>query len=350
MNFWKYFLDRLGYILLYFAGICTAMTVLYLSRVLNPQGWAVDGIFYAFLLYTVFLCIFLAAGYLRKRSFYKNLNRMARGDANLEDAYRTGEAYSCEHRLFRDILIKNYKSYKDSLSALEEAQRQHTYFINQWVHQMKTPVSVINLLLQNDEEDRGALLDSIREENEKLAKGLEMALYTARLSQFHIDFKVERVDLLPLVREEINKNKKSCIKYSIFPKITGEKELWVETDSKWIGFVINQIIANAIKYSRNKESENKSILIEAGREEGKASLRITDEGIGIPRRDLGRVFDAFFTGENGRRYSEATGMGLYLSKRICEELGHEIRIASKEGEWTQVTLTFYEGKSIFAMK
>jgi len=323
---------------------------MHLGIIISFENYPKENIIYAFILSTVFLAIFLIIDYSKKHLFYRSLDNIKNYNSEIKNILGIGDISSREHLLFRDVLFSNYKHYKDHLDKYEENQNQYMYFTNQWVHQMKTPVSVINLLLQDKNiNDCNEILQSIGEENEKLSQGLEMMLYNTRLSQFNLDFKVEQIDVLNIVRDLINENKKLLIRYSIFPKIEGEKELIVETDRKWLRFIINQILNNAIKYSKHIDKSNKSIIIKAEKEDNNFIISIIDEGIGIPQQDLRRVFNPFFTGENGRRFSESTGMGMYLAKKVCSNLGHSITVESIEGKWTCFSIVFYTGKSIFRL-
>lgn len=338
------------YIFFFYVSIIAIIVVMHLSITISLGSYPMENMTYAFVISTVFLIIFLIIDYSRKLQFYRSLGNMKDHNNEIENVLGIGEIHSREHLLFRDTLLRNYKHYKDHLDKYEENQKQYMYFTNQWVHQMKTPVSVINLLLQDrNSSNCNEILESIEEENEKLSQGLEMMLYNTRLSQFNLDFKVEQVDVLNVVRDVINENKKLLIRYSIFPKIDGEKELIVETDRKWIRFVINQILSNAIKYSKDIDKDNKSITIKAKKEHNRSSISIMDEGVGIPQQDLRRVFDPFFTGENGRRFSESTGMGMYLAKKVCSNLGHRITIESEQGKWTSFSIIFHNGESIFKL-
>jgi signal transduction histidine kinase len=212
---------------------------------------------------------------------------------------------------------------------------------------MKTPVSIINLILQDqNKEENKELFISLSEENDKISQGLDMMLYNARLQEFNHDFSVEALNLNSLVRKVTNNNKKALIRNSIFPKITGESTE-IKSDNKWLSFVINQIVINAIKYTKVAKRAKRTIIFTISEETSKFVLSIEDNGIGIPKEDLDRVFNAFFTGKNGRKTSESTGMGMYLSKKICTELGHELTVEAEEGKGTIFHITFYKEKNIF---
>ena len=348
MNFINYLKDRIGYIVAFFANTLLIILVMYLTLIIDHRKISKENILYAFLISLSLFLFFIAYDYLKNRPFYKYLNKASSSSNDLDSILSIAEAKTYEQVMYNKILNETYKSYSDKLSKYEENQKQYLYFINQWVHQMKTPVSVINLLLQDkNRESYKEAFESISEENEKIAHGLEMMLYNARLSQFNLDFKVEKVDIVSTIRKIINDNKKSLIRHSIYPKIICDKDIAVETDYKWISFVINQILVNAIKYSKDVPTKEKYITFEVDDEGARTVLSIEDQGIGIPKEDRTRVFNAFFTGINGRKTSESTGMGMYLSKRICDELGHGLTLESEVGKGTKFFIIFYKGKNIF---
>lgn len=348
MNFRKHAKDRIGYTAVFFINTLLIILIMNLTLIINEKRVSKENIFYSFLISSALYLLFMIYDYIRMKPFYSYLCKAADSAGDLDSILSIEEARTQEQLIYSKILNESYKSYTDKLSKYEENQKQYIYFINQWVHQMKTPVSVINLLLQdkNKENFRGTL-ESIAEENEKITHGLEMMLCNARLSQFNLDFKVEKVDLPSVIRKVVNDNKKALIRYSIYPKIICREAMAVETDSKWTAFVINQILVNAIKYSKDVLLEEKYITFEVKDEGSRIVLSIEDQGIGIPKEDRTRVFNAFFTGKNGRRTSESTGMGMYLSKRICDELGHGLSLESQEGKGTKFFIIFYRGKNIF---
>lgn len=342
--------DKMVYFMAYFINTLLIIVIMYLTLILNRDMFSRNNVFYAFLVSSVLFLLFLVYDYYKSKSFYKQLNNILNSKEDLDCIANLGDAKTSEHEMYRNILLETYKTYSNIVGKYEEERKQYVYFINQWVHQMKTPVSVINLILQDQkEEEYRQVFDSIAEENEKISHGLEMMLYNARINEFNLDFNVESVEISSIIREVINHNKKSLIRSFIFPKITGGEDIFVETDKKWIFFVINQILINAIKYSREIAGEKKSIMFEISKEQSKINLSIKDEGIGIPKEDLGRVFKAFFTGKNGRKLAESTGMGMYLSKKICDKLGHDLGVESQEGEGAVFSIGFYTGRNIFKL-
>jgi signal transduction histidine kinase len=340
--------DQLPFIGVYLFNVCVVVLVIELALLQANQSLGKENIVYLFVLSLFFLVVFLIASFIRRLPFYREVSR---GNRKFGDVLNVESAVTYEQRALQDVLHDNYRSYVEELEAYEEAVDRHHHFTNQWVHGMKTPVSVINLLIQQGREaesleETKKLFQSIGEENERIEHGLEMILHMARLEKFELDVAPHRVELLELVRDVINEQKKAMIRYAIYPKVeSDEDEVFVETDQKWLHFVVRQLITNAIKYSR--KGEGKTITVTIKKMSSGASLTVTDEGIGIPEQDVPRVFNPFFTGENGRKTSESTGMGLYLVKEVCGRLGHQIRIKSEEGTGTMVRIDFLDSPTLY---
>jgi len=238
-----------------------------------------------------------------------------------------------EHSL-QDLLAEQFRLTQQELHQAENRMNRHVTFMNQWVHDMKTPLSVIHMTIQDEDEP---IFDSIREETDRLTKGLETVLYMARLDSFEHDFYIEEVDLAQVLGQFVKQNKRLFIRSQVFPKIEIAENLTVISDEKWISFVFSQIINNAVKYSAGK---SRSIEITASTEQEQTIVHVRDFGIGIPAHDVERVFEPYFTGDNGREYPASTGMGLYLVHEICLRLGHRITITSQQGEGTDVRIYF----------
>ncbi|AKN31075.1 histidine kinase [Clostridium carboxidivorans P7] len=348
MNFKHFLKDKIPFAVVYFLATAAVIVVMYLTLIINKIELINNNIIYAWLISIIFFILFLIYDYLKNRDFYNQLNIMLNSKEDLDNILNIGSCSTHEQEIFKKLLLKTYKICSERTIKYEETHKEYINFINKWVHQMKTPVSVINLILQDEiNEDNRAVFDSILEENEKLSHGLDMMLCNARVNEFNLDFNVESLNIISIVRNVLNDNKKSLIRSHVFPKITADEAITVETDKKWIYFVINQIVINAIKYSKLKIQDNKYIIFKIKDENSKIILSISDEGIGIPKEDLNRVFNAFFTGKNGRKSDESTGMGMYLAKKICDKLGHEILLESKEGKGSTFSIVFFKGKNLF---
>ncbi|GGG71073.1 sensor histidine kinase [Paenibacillus radicis (ex Gao et al. 2016)] len=293
-----------------------------------------DTAIYAALLSGCILLLYLVYRYLSNRSFYQRLSVPA---GSLE-SYSTGAAAAKQYTPLAEALHQLQKSqfrlYQSELIELKHKNEEHSQFVNQWVHQMKTPISVIHLLIQEEDDSR---FRAIGDELDRLRKGLETVLYTSRLDRFEHDLHVEQLQLETVVRNATSSQKRLFIRNSVYPQIDIDKHLTVASDDKWLSFVIAQLITNAVRYSAGKGTK---VYFTAYRSGEQTVLEIRDEGIGIPKSDVPKVFDAYFTGENGRRYEESTGMGLYLVRQICEKLGHTAEIDSVAGQGTTVTIRF----------
>ncbi|WEG11839.1 sensor histidine kinase [Pullulanibacillus sp. KACC 23026] len=335
--------DRLLYILVYFISISLSILVIQLDWLQSGNALGFSNILYIYILSLAVLIIYLAISYLNQMPFYRELKR-ARADESLERVIGLQSALTKEQLHFQELAQSTYQSFREELVRYQKQQEQHLTFINQWVHHMKTPVSVIDLLTQKGhesvhDEEAQELFQSIREETVRLTKGLEMALHLARLGKFETDLSPKEVDLAGVVRDCINTYKRTMIHHSIFPKLEcNSGEAWIYTDPKWLHFVISQLTSNAIKYSA--KGANQSIVYHIVLDHDSYKLSVRDYGMRIPKEDLPRVFDAFFTGENGRRGTESTGMGLYLVKEVCKKLGHPVTIESEPGKGTCVTIKF----------
>src|SRR5699024_3907571 len=151
------------------------------------------------------------------------------------------------------------------------------------------------------------------------------------------DFHIEKVHLLRLFEEIQKENRRLFIRNKVYPKLMRQEGFTVESDEKWLFFIINQIISNAIKYTDGRSYE---IHFSIYQEKGKGIFEIKDFGVGIPQTDLKRIFNPFYTGENGRRFRESTGVGLYIVKEVATYLGHQIQVESKVNEGTSFKIIF----------
>lgn len=290
---------------------------------------------YACLISGCLLVGYLVFRYIANRSFYTRLEQPHASMEPFEEPFSGEPSQTPLAEALQQVLRSQFRHYTTDLHNYKHKIESHIQFVNQWAHQMKTPISVIHLILQKkDDPDSTAIGDEL----DRLKKGLDLVLYTARLDTFERDFYVETLQLEQIVRSCASEQKRLFIRRRIFPSIDVEADLSVTSDEKWLSFILSQLITNAVRYT---PSEQGKIYFKGYRQDQDVILEIRDEGIGIPASDLPRVFDPYFTGENGRRYQESTGMGLYLVKQICSKLGHDLIIDSSVGEGTAVRITFH---------
>lgn len=290
-------------------------------------------------IYSIIMALLLTSGFLvgrfiMRRSYYAAILRKPE---QMEDAL-IRNVQTTEQRQSTAFMRDLYGLYQAEVQSLYASQHRQLQFVNQWVHQMKTPISVINLLLQEEGE-----LDkrSLREEVDKIQRGLDVVLVNARLETFEEDMQIEQVGLKSLIQQIVTDHKRLFITNGVFPVISIDEKLVVATDPKWMKIAIGQFITNAVKYTFEK---GKRLYILAKPTAIGFELTIRDEGIGIPASDLKRVTKAFFTGENGRLTGESTGMGLYIADEICLKLGHPLTIDSEVGQGTSIKILFTNGE------
>lgn len=295
---------------------------------------SINIILYAFIVTAVFTTIIYFYLYLRKLKFYKRISTPPQAMEDMLDRLYPSPEQTAEHQFMRQL----YTLYQQEVQSLYSAQKRHLQFMNGWVHQMKTPISVIELMIQEQQYLESA---AVGEEMERLKRALDAVLMNARLDTFEEDLRIEKVELLQVVKQVVNENKRLFIKKQLFPEVNVDEKVTITTDQKWIQFIITQFITNAVKYSFTPQTK---IKIYTSSTTDRISLHVQDQGIGIPRSDMKRVTRAFFTGENGRKTGESTGMGLFIAQEVCTKLGHELEIQSEVGQGTTVSIHFFESE------
>lgn len=260
-------------------------------------------------------------------------------DSMIKDSNYKLDAATCQQRKVREVLRSINEKYIVQLSKIKSDYEWKASFISKWIHELKTPISVIDLIIrQNMVKDE--TLKEIQGENNRLYFSVEQVLNIIRLENFQKDYEVKKVDLMESLRKVINDKKEQFIYNKIFPVINSKLDnVYVLSDVKWNKVILEQIISNAIKYSADK-SIYKKVYFNVSIEEKYVFLSIKDEGIGIPEYDLKRVFQPFFTGENGRKIRSSTGIGLYICKEVAGKLGHNIEIKSEVKKGTEIIIRY----------
>lgn len=337
--------DRLLYLLASALIIVLGISLMLLKQARYPEAMDDGTIVYFIVLSLLILVLWLVVDYIRQKNYYKQLMQACTDSGDLNAALLVQSPVTREQTLVADVLERQYRIYLNELGNYRRQQEMHNHFVLQWVHQMKTPISAADMLCQEAIQqipvsagEQKQFAASIQEETDRMSRSLELLLYTARLDKFEMDLHIRRISLHDLVRSVVNGHKRLCIRHSTFPLIEGEA--WVETDEKWMKVVLNQFVSNAIKYSKGKPGVKQLRFRITNDDSGKCRLSITDEGTGIPSHDLPRIFDPFFTGENGRALGESTGMGLYVAKEVCGRLGHGLSASSQIHAGTTMTVTF----------
>lgn len=228
--------------------------------------------------------------------------------------------------LQQEIMHSLNRMRMDAETANQKTLEEMTDYYTMWAHQIKTPIFALRLLLQEDPaKNKDALAELF-----KIEQYVEMVLGYLRTEDMSSDLKLSRCALDPIIRDQIHKYAGIFVSKKLALTYDGISES-VLTDEKWLGFAIGQILSNALKYTRTG-----GIRIYWK----DTTLIIEDSGIGIRAEDLPRIFEKGYTGVNGRENNRATGIGLYLSRKIMKRLGHRIYVTSEEGKGTKVFLEF----------
>ena len=280
----------------------------------------------------IFLLLY---NYFRKKKFY---NELINNTKLLDKKYLVLETLSepsfLEGKILYDSLYQIDKSMNERIKLYEKNLSDFKEYVEMWIHEVKIPLSSLSLMCHNhhNEIDK-KYLNQIN----KLDNYVDQVLYYVRSNDAEKDFLIKKTNLEKVINSVMIKNKDEILLNNITVSVEN-LNVFVYTDTKWLVFIINQILNNSIKYK--KKNGNSLIKIYATEEKDLVNLFIYDNGIGINKSDITRVFDKTFTGENGRKDANSTGMGLYIVKKLIDKLGHKISISSKENEYTEVKIIF----------
>ena len=303
-----------------------------LTFFLRLNGINTDSMILILTVWGTAVAVYLLAAYAARKAQMNQLLALAE---QLEERYLLPEMMErpvrADDLVYYQILKLAGKSMLEQVSALKREQREYKEFIEQWIHEIKTPITAMKLLCENHKSD---FSKDLLTELEKTNCYTEQALYYARSEHPEKDYLVREIRLFDVVHQAIAENKYLLLQSDVRIDLA-ETDDTVYSDEKWLCFILNQIIVNAVKYC----AESPTIQFYAEHTENAISLCIADNGVGIRASDLPRIFEKGFTGENGRNASQpATGIGLYLCKRLCEKL--DIGIAATSNGKTVFRLSF----------
>ena len=273
--------------------------------------------------------------YKNKQHFY---NQLKTNMEELNEKYLISEIIKTpnfiEGKILKEIIQDTGKSMLENVNYYKNIQEEYKEYIELWIHEVKIPIAASKMIIENN---KNSVTKSIDEELDKVENYIEQALFYARSNAVEKDYIINRTNLKEIVSGSILKNKTTLLNEKVALELK-DIEQEVYTDSKWATFIINQIIQNAIKYSKK---ENKKIEIYSKTKNDKVILYIKDNGIGIKKGEITRVFERGFTGENGRIVGQkSTGIGLYLCKKLCDKLGLGIELNSEKDIGTEVRIIF----------
>lgn len=329
MKFKEYLTDKIPQILFSLFFLIIMILILNAFKIGHELKIALTIIYIITTLFNIFY------DYFQKYSFYHTLTRTL---TNLDKKYLILEMIAkptfYEGKIFYETLYEINKSMIEDIKEYNLSITDFKEYVEMWIHEVKIPISSLILLNHNHQTDLDKkYLTQIR----KLDNYIDQILYYVRSENAEKDYIIREKELREIIKNVALKNKDDLLENNVKLEVDLQDEK-VLTDHKWLEFILNQIINNSIKY-RNQEVQS-LIRISSISQASKTILIIYDNGIGISKKDLPRVFTKSFTGENGRLTTKSTGMGLYIAKNLCTKLGHQIKIESKVGEYTQVSITF----------
>ena len=334
MKFTKYIKDKIYYILTF------SIYIILISIYLKAMETEIPAIIIVIAISTIFFCAGFIISYLKSNKYLKDIDKMM---DNLTEKYLITEIMPkpsrAERLAYYRILKKANKSMLENISIIKQQQKDYKEYIESWVHEIKIPITSVKLLCENNKSD---ITTKIDEEIEEINNFVEQALFYARMDQVSNDFMIKNINLNNVIRNVLARNKKIMIQNNMKVELNNVNTNCY-TDEKWLEFIVNQIIQNAIKYRKEK---NANIIITISENKENVILNIKDNGIGIKTSEIDRIFDKGFTGTNGRNQKKSTGIGLYLCKRLCQEIGMEIEANSKENEFTEIKIIIPRNKKI----
>lgn len=330
MKFKDYIKDKLLLIILLVLAILSIETLLLAYQILP-----IIRIYIAVILILV-VAIAMGIEYYKKKNFY---NKLKQDLEELNEKYLISEIINTpgftEGKILKEIIQETGKSMLENVNIYKNIQEDYKEYIELWIHEIKIPIATSKLIIENNKSN---VTRSINEELDKIDNYTEQALYYARSNDANKDYIITKTSLKEIVNMAVLKNKTNLLNNKVTVNLQEGLDKEVYTDSKWAVFILNQIIQNSIKYAKEAD---KTIEIFSEEKKEKVILYIKDNGIGIKKGEITRVFDKGFTGENGRIIGKkSTGIGLYLCKKLCDKLGIGIELNSKQNVGTEVRIVF----------
>ena len=277
---------------------------------------------------------------MKYRKYFSNINNILE---SLDKKYLLPEVLQEPNFMvgenINDILKELSRDMHEQVKHYRNIQEEYREYIEMWVHEIKTPIASSKLLIENNTNEVTRKIDT---QMDRIENYVEQVLYYSRSDEVGKDYIIKKVGLSKLVKDVIKRNQRDFISKRISLQL-GDLDEIIYSDTKWVEFILNQIIGNAIKYSKGKDDK---IEIYSKKISSAVILTIKDHGVGIIERDLNRVFEKGFTGENGRKFGKSTGIGLYLCKKLTDKLGLGLQVQSEENVGTEISIIFPKSENI----
>lgn len=328
MKILNYFKDKLVFL----AMNLIIFILLSLYLIFLKKGFVLIGIL--FCVWFAPLIIYMIIDSIRYKKYFREMNEILN---SLDKKYLLPEVIRERNFVVLDEMNEIFKTLgrdmHENIKCYKDMQENYREYIETWVHEIKTPIASSKLIIYNNNNE---ITRKIDHQLNKIENFVEQVLYYSRSNEIYKDYLIKEVNLLKVVQNVIRRNYRDFIGKKISVEIL-DIDRNVYSDTKWIEFILNQIIGNSIKYIKETGSKIKIYLKENS---DQIILTIEDNGIGIPSKDVRRVFEKGFTGENGRKFTKSTGMGLYLCYKLCKKLGLGINLESEENVGTKVNIIF----------
>ena len=342
MNFTDYLRDKLLLLMLHLS--CMLLLAGFLHATNYPASCCCIILFSWFVIFTAW---FLTEYFRRSRYFHHIKDILEQADQKYLLGELMPQSFRLEDNLYQDMIRRSNKSVIEKIRSIEDARQEYREYIESWVHEIKAPIANIALLCENQKnmtafsspqasqktenahtafpnKTGSETARRILRENRKTENYVDMALFYARSDEVYKDYIIKETSLQKTAEEVLQKNKYSFIQCHIQAEVNCKDTVY--TDTKWIAFILNQLVLNAVKYRRDTDPR---IRIFTEKTSQGVRLTVADNGLGIPEEDLPRIFDKGFTGSNGRARGRSTGMGLYLCRKLCAKLGIQIHAESE---------------------
>ena len=297
-------------------------------------------IFLVFFIWFFPLSTYILIEYMKYRKYFSNINNILE---SLDKKYLLPEVLQEPNFMvgenINDILKELSRDMHEQVKHYRNIQEEYREYIEMWVHEIKTPIASSKLLIENNTNEVTRKIDT---QMDRIENYVEQVLYYSRSDEVGKDYIIKKVELSKLVKDVIKRNQRDFISKRISLQL-GDLDEIIYSDTKWVEFILNQIIGNAIKYSKGKDDK---IEIYSKKISSAVVLTIKDHGVGIIERDLNRVFEKGFTGENGRKFGKSTGIGLYLCKKLTDKLGLGLQVQSEENVGTEISIIFPKSENI----
>lgn len=331
MKFKDYFLNKITEILGTYFVLFLMLEFLYIIGNTFSVVFMI-GVVIAILIMTKYLM-----DWYRKKKYFEIITERVK---DLKEPWLIAEllpvSYTIEDEIYQELLRKVGSSAIEEIHKIEDDQKEYEDYIEQWIHEVKTPITSIHLMLENRISENPGLKRDLNVELSRLENDVELALYYARSEQIYRDYLIQKLNVRKVLLKVVNKNRTVIMNSSVAIDLDCDEALYAYGDEKWLVFMLTQVLLNAIKYKAEADAK---VVMRAKRDNKRIVLNIIDNGKGIKKEELPRIFDKGFTGSNGRDNEKSTGMGLYLVHKLCEKLEIDIEADSVYGEFTEISFS-----------